>query len=75
VGKRHLPFTRAAKDTLTNALKEAIALGHRYIGVEHIALALTTLPDSDRATLAMAGRGVVPAHIRRTLLETLRKAS
>jgi ATP-dependent Clp protease ATP-binding subunit ClpA len=74
-GKRHMPFTRAAKDTLTNALKEAIALDHRYIGVEHIALALTTLPDSDRATLAMAGRGVVPAHIRRTLLETLRKAS
>jgi len=74
-GKRHLPFTRAAKDTLTNALKEAIALDHRHIGVEHITLALTTLPESDRATRILASRGLVPDQLRRTLLETLRKVS
>ena len=74
-GKKHIPFTRAAKDTLTAALKEAIALDHRHIGVEHIALALTRLPSSDRAARALAGRGVDPADLRRSLLEAMRKAS
>jgi len=74
-GKKHIPFTSAAKDTLTAALKEAIALDHRHIGVEHIALALTRLPSSDRAARALAGRGVDPADLRRSLLEAMRKAS
>jgi len=74
-GKKHIPFTHAAKDTLTGALKEAIALGHRHIGVEHITLALTRLPSSDRAVRALAGRGVDPADLRRSVLEAMRKAS
>jgi len=74
-GKKHIPFTRAAKDTLTGALKEAIGLGHRHIGVEHIALALSRLPSSDRAIRALAGRGVDPEDLRRSVLEAMRKAS
>jgi ATP-dependent Clp protease ATP-binding subunit ClpA len=74
-GRKHIPFTRAAKDALSGALKEAIALDHRHIGAEHIALALSRLPSSDRATMALAGLGIDPADLRRSLLEAMRKAS
>ncbi|HSJ82998.1 MAG TPA: Clp protease N-terminal domain-containing protein [Acidimicrobiia bacterium] len=60
---------------MTGALKEAMALDHRHIGVEHIALALTRLPGSDRAARALAGLDVDPADLRRSLLEAMRKAS
>jgi ATP-dependent Clp protease ATP-binding subunit ClpC len=36
----HIPFTRRAKKTLELALREAMQLGHNYIGTEHILLAL-----------------------------------
>ena len=73
--KRHIPFTGAAKDTLKRALQEAIDLGHRHIGAEHIALALTTLPDQDRASRALRGMGLDPTQLRASLLEVLRRAS
>jgi ATP-dependent Clp protease ATP-binding subunit ClpA len=73
--QRHLPFTGASKDTLKQALREAIAMNHRHIGAEHILLALTTLPETDRATQALRGLGVDPAALRQSLLEALRRAS
>ena len=36
----HLPFTPRAKKVLQLSLREAIALGHGYIGTEHILLGL-----------------------------------
>ncbi|MBU2668286.1 ATP-dependent Clp protease ATP-binding subunit [Actinoplanes bogorensis] len=36
----HIPFTPAAKKVLELALRESLALGHHYIGTEHILLAL-----------------------------------
>src|SRR4051794_34689987 len=36
----HLPFTRSAKKTLELSLREALTLGHNYIGTEHILLGL-----------------------------------
>src|ERR1700693_2638512 len=36
----HIPFTPRAKKVLELALREAIALGHNYIGTEHILLGL-----------------------------------
>ena len=74
-GKKHIPFTHAAKDVLSGALKEAIALDHRHIGAEHVALASARLPSSDRAAMVLAGLGVDPADLRRSLLEAMRKAS
>jgi ATP-dependent Clp protease ATP-binding subunit ClpA len=73
--QRHLPFTGAAKDTLRQTLREAIALDHRHIGIEHIALALTTLPASDRATKVLRGLDIEPAALRQSLLEAMRRAS
>ena len=39
----HIPFTPAAKMILELTLREAVALHDSHIGVEHIALALTTI--------------------------------
>lgn len=36
----HLPFTPLAKRSLETATKEALALGHNYIGCEHLLLGL-----------------------------------
>ena len=43
--RRRSPFTRAAKRTLENTLREARALGDNYIGAEHVLLGLL---DDDR---------------------------
>lgn len=72
---RHIPFTGAAKDILTGALKEAVALGHRHIGVEHIALALTDGTGPDRAVIALQGLGLDATAVRASLLQRLRPAS
>ncbi|MBQ5556710.1 MAG: ATP-dependent Clp protease ATP-binding subunit [Aeriscardovia sp.] len=39
---KHLPFTTNAKKILDLSLREALQLGHTYIGTEHILLALVT---------------------------------
>ena len=39
----HIPFTPAAKKILELTLREAVARQDSQIGVEHIALALTTI--------------------------------
>ena len=36
----HIPFTPRAKKILELALREALQLGHNYIGTEHILLGL-----------------------------------
>jgi len=71
----HIPFTEAAKDVLKQALREAIELKDRHIGVEHIALALTTLSPKDRAVRALDGIDLDPAELRVSLIRALRKAS
>ncbi len=41
----HIPFTPQAKEVLKLALQEARALGHSYIGTEHILLGLISEGD------------------------------
>jgi hypothetical protein len=43
---RHLPFTPPTKKVLEGALREALALGHDYIGTEHILLGLVRADDA-----------------------------
>lgn len=66
--KRHIPFTRGAKETLKNSLREALATGDNHIEAEHILLALIALPAGDRAMRALDGCGVDPKHLRESLL-------
>jgi ATP-dependent Clp protease ATP-binding subunit ClpA len=73
--RRHIPFTGAAKDVLKGALREALALNHRYIGPEHIFLALIELPPQDRALKNLNALGLEPGELRFALLAALRQAS
>jgi ATP-dependent Clp protease ATP-binding subunit ClpA len=48
-----VPFTPQAKKVLELALREAIALGHNYIGTEHILLGLVRDSDSVAARILL----------------------
>ena len=54
--RRHVPFTRGAKKALELSLREALRLGHRHIGTEHLLLGLVR---DDRCTAAriLSARG------------------
>jgi ATP-dependent Clp protease ATP-binding subunit ClpA len=57
-----LPFTPQAKAVLNNALEEALALGHNYIGTEHVLLGLAR-DDAGTATRILDELGADPATI------------
>ena len=66
-----VPFAQSAKDMLEFALREAIQLGHNYIGTEHILLGL--LRDRTTATAQLlldAGAG--PGPLRFEIVHLLR---
>jgi len=71
----HIPFTSGAKHILKGALREALDLGHRHIGVEHIALALTAIDGPDRATVMLHGLALDPDALRAALRRQARQAS
>jgi Clp amino terminal domain, pathogenicity island component len=52
----HLPFSPAAKRTLERTLREALRLGHNYIGTEHVLLAV--LGDDTPTAVVLQGFGV-----------------
>jgi ATP-dependent Clp protease ATP-binding subunit ClpC len=47
----HIPFTKPAKQCLELALREALQLGHRYIGTGHLLLGLIDTDDSVAVTV------------------------
>jgi ATP-dependent Clp protease ATP-binding subunit ClpA len=71
----HIPFTGGAKDILKGALRAALDLGDRHIGVEHVALALTAAEGPDRAIEVLRGLDVDPSALRAALLRSAREAS
>jgi ATP-dependent Clp protease ATP-binding subunit ClpC len=67
---QQIPFTRAAKKALEMALREALQLGHNYIGTEHILLGL--LAESDgMAVQVLTDMGLGLDTVRATTLEVL----
>ena len=48
-----IPLTPSAKQVLEASLREAIALGHNYIGTEHILLGLVSLNDGAAAEILL----------------------
>lgn len=65
-----LSFTPRAKKVLELSLREALALGHHYVGTEHILLAL--LRDGEGAgARALSGLGFDEAQIREQVLGLL----
>ena len=64
----HIPFTPRAKKILQQSLREAIALGHAYIGTEHLLLALLREGDGI-AVRVLNGMGVDPNRIRQRVIQ------
>jgi ATP-dependent Clp protease ATP-binding subunit ClpC len=64
----HIPFTPRAKKILQLSLREAIALGHGYIGTEHILLGLVR-EDDGVAVRVLNGLGVEPNRVRHQVIQ------
>jgi ATP-dependent Clp protease ATP-binding subunit ClpA len=70
----HLPFTPRAKKTLELALREALQLGHNYIGTEHILLGLIREGEdkgTSPATQVLNGLGVDPNRVRQQVIQLI----
>jgi hypothetical protein len=70
----HIPFTPAAKMILELTLREAVALHDSHIGVEHIALALTTIKQG-LVPQILSEAGAPAAALRTAILDRYRRAS
>jgi hypothetical protein len=66
----HIPFTPRAKRVLELSLREAMQLGHNYIGTEHILLGLLS-EGAGVAAQVLAGFGADHAHLREQVLRLL----
>ena len=64
------PFTPRAKKVLELALREALGLGHNYIGTEHLLLALVREGEGAGAQ-ALGASGVTRVLVRREVLQLL----
>jgi ATP-dependent Clp protease ATP-binding subunit ClpA len=64
----HIPFTPRAKKALELSLREALQLGHNYIGTEHILLGLIREGEGV-AALVLADLGADLASVRAKVLE------
>jgi ATP-dependent Clp protease ATP-binding subunit ClpC len=56
-GLRQIPFSPEAKMVLQHSLREALSLGHNYIGTEHLLLGLLREKDGVGAKI-LTGHGV-----------------
>ncbi len=67
--RKHPPFTPRAKERLQAARDEAVALGHDYIGTEHLLLGL--LSGESLVDAIMAAHDVSATELRRTTIALL----
>jgi ATP-dependent Clp protease ATP-binding subunit ClpC len=68
--KGHIPFTPRAKKVLELSLREALQLGHNYIGTEHILLGLIR-EGEDVAAQVLQKLGADLNRVRQTVVELL----
>ena len=66
----HMPFTRRLKRDTEGALREALAMGHNYIGTEHLLLGLIRVSDGSCAQVLDALGIPLPA-VREKVIELL----
>jgi len=66
----HLPFAAQNKKVLELSLREALQLGHNYIGTEHILLGLVREAESGAAQV-LAGRGADLDAVRQEVVRQL----
>jgi ATP-dependent Clp protease ATP-binding subunit ClpA len=66
----HIPFTPRAKKVLELSLREAIQLGHNYIGTEHILMGLIREGEGV-ASQVLRKLGAEPNRVRQTVIQLL----
>ena len=66
----HIPFTPRAKKVLEHSLREALQLGHNYIGTEHILLGIIRAGEGV-ASQVLVKLGADPGKVRATVLELI----
>jgi Clp amino terminal domain, pathogenicity island component/UvrB/uvrC motif len=64
----HIPFTGRAKKVLELSLREAMQLGHNYIGTEHILLGLIREDDGVAAQI-LVKLGANPSQVRHQVIQ------
>ncbi|MGH2634648.1 MAG: Clp protease N-terminal domain-containing protein [Actinomycetota bacterium] len=69
-GAGHVPFTPGSKRALELSLREALRLGHSYIGTEHLVLGLVRDERSSAATI-LRGRGISPGDVREAVMREI----
>jgi ATP-dependent Clp protease ATP-binding subunit ClpC len=67
LAREHLPFTPQGKKVLQLSLREAMALGHGYVGTEHLLLGLVRV-DEGAASRVLNGLGADPNRIRQQVI-------
>lgn len=65
----HIPFSPQVKEIVEKSLREALELGHSYIGTEHLLLALLKIDCS--ALLALSELGMDPTDVRKAAIRKL----
>src|SRR5207245_11509606 len=66
----HIPFTPRAKKVLELSLREALQLGHNYIGTEHILLGLIREGEGVAAQV-LVNLGADLSRVRQRVIELL----
>jgi hypothetical protein len=66
----HIPFTPRAKKVLELSLREALELGHNYIGTEHILLGLIREGEGAAAQV-LVSLGAERSQVRRVVIQLL----
>jgi hypothetical protein len=63
-----IPFDQQAREVLELTFRQALRMGHNYVGTEHILLALLELEDS---TGVLTGLGLDRARVEASIIEVL----
>ncbi|HEV8065324.1 MAG TPA: Clp protease N-terminal domain-containing protein, partial [Acidimicrobiales bacterium] len=66
-----IPWTPKAADLLRAAVTEALAMGHNYIGTEHLLLGLFQVPEGLGCKI-LVGLGATEEDLRRRVVEKLK---
>jgi ATP-dependent Clp protease ATP-binding subunit ClpC len=66
----HIPFSPRAKKVLETSLREALSLGHNYIGTEHMLLSVMREQEGIAHQVAIT-LGLDPNQVRQTVLEVV----